>query len=52
VTGVQTCALPICQGLPTNRFLDGLLDEMVVFNDVLTPDDIAKIRAETYGKTH
>ena len=38
------------QGLPANRFLDGLLDEMVVFNDVLAPDDIALIRAENYGK--
>jgi uncharacterized membrane protein len=40
------------QGLPANRFLDGLLDEMAVFNDALAPDDIAKIRAATYGKTH
>jgi hypothetical protein len=38
------------QGLPANRYLDGLLDEMVVFNDALTPDNIAKIRAGTYGK--
>ena len=38
------------QGLPANRYLDGLLDEMVVFNDVLAPDDIALIRAENYGK--
>jgi hypothetical protein len=29
---------------------DGLLDEIAVFNDVLTPAEIAKIRAETYGK--
>lgn len=27
------------QDLEANRFLDGLLDEMVVFNDVLTPDE-------------
>ncbi len=39
------------QGLPENRFFDGLLDEMVVFNDVLTPDEIGKIRAGTYGKS-
>ncbi len=38
------------QGLPANRYLDGLLDEMVVFNDALTPDDIGKIRAGTYGR--
>jgi large repetitive protein len=29
---------------------DVLLDEMVVFNRVLTPAEIAKIRQETYGK--
>ncbi len=39
------------QGLPENRFMDGLVDEMAVFNDVLTPDDIAKIRGGIYGKT-
>jgi hypothetical protein len=38
------------EGLPANRFLDGQLDEMAVFNDALTPDNIAKIRAGTYGK--
>jgi hypothetical protein len=38
------------QSLADHRFFDGLLDEMVVFNDVLTPTDIAKIRAGTYGK--
>ena len=38
------------QDLEANRFLDGLLDEMVVFNDVLTPDEMAKIRAANYGK--
>ena len=37
------------QGLLANRYLDGLLDEMAVFNDVLAPDDIAKVRAGTYG---
>jgi hypothetical protein len=31
--------------------LPGLLDEVVVFNDVLTADDIAKIHAGTYGKS-
>jgi len=30
---------------------NGLMDEVVVFNDVLTPDDITKIRAGTYGKS-
>ena len=40
------------QDLEANRFLDGLLDEMVVFNDVLTPDEMAKIRAATFGGTH
>jgi hypothetical protein len=28
----------------------GLMDEVVVFNDVLTPQEIAKVRAGTYGK--
>ncbi|MEN6427183.1 MAG: pre-peptidase C-terminal domain-containing protein [Phycisphaerales bacterium] len=32
------------------RYFDGLLDEMVVFKDVLTEAEIAKIRAGTYGK--
>ena len=32
------------------RCFDGLLDEMVVFNDILTEPEIAKIRAGTYGK--
>jgi hypothetical protein len=31
--------------------MDGLMDELAVFNDVLTPDEIAKIRAGTYGKS-
>ncbi len=39
------------QGLVPNRYFDGLLDEMAVFNDVLAPDDIAKIRGGIYGKT-
>ncbi len=38
------------QGTPDNRYLDGRLDEMAVFNDVLTVADIAKIRAGTYGR--
>lgn len=32
--------------------LAGLLDEVVVFNDVLSTQDIAKIRAGNYGRTH
>ena len=36
--------------LPLEHLFDGLLDEMVVFNDILTVDEIAKIRAATYGK--
>jgi len=32
------------------HYFDGLLDEMVVFNDVLTEPEIAQIRAGTYGK--
>jgi hypothetical protein len=51
VTDADIC-LGARQDLEANRFLDGLLDEMVVFNDVLTSDDIAKIRAATFGKTH
>ncbi len=33
-----------------NYNLDGLLDEFVVFNDILTPAEIDKIRQGTYGK--
>ncbi len=29
---------------------NGLMDEVVIFNDVLTTTEIAKIRAGTYGK--
>jgi hypothetical protein len=29
--------------------LDGLMDEVVVFKDILTPSEIAQIRAGTYG---
>jgi hypothetical protein len=36
--------------LSANRYFDGLLDEMVVFNDILTTAEIAQIRAGTYGK--
>lgn len=32
-----------------SSFLDGLLDELVIFNDVLTSDEIDEIRAGTYG---
>jgi len=39
------------QGLPATRFFDGLLDEMVIFKDVLTPDEMAQIRTGTYGKS-
>ena len=49
VTDADIC-LGARQDLEANRFLDGLLDEMVVFNDVLTTDDIAKIRAATFGR--
>jgi uncharacterized membrane protein len=31
--------------------MDGLMDEVVVFNDILAPSDIAKIRAGTYTKS-
>ncbi len=34
----------------SRHFFDGLLDEMVVFNDILTTAEIAEIRAGTYGK--
>jgi len=30
--------------------LPGLLDEVVVFNDVLTTQEMDKVRAGTYGK--
>ena len=36
--------------LSLNRGTNGLMDEFVVFNDVLTPLEIAKIRAGTYGR--
>jgi hypothetical protein len=29
--------------------LDGLMDEVVVFNDILTSAEVAKVRAQTYG---
>jgi hypothetical protein len=31
--------------------LDGLMDEVVVFNDLLTAEEIAKIRTGTYGQS-
>jgi len=31
-------------------FADGLFDEVAVFNDILTPDEIDQIREGTYGK--
>jgi len=30
--------------------MDGLIDEMVVFNDILTVAEMDKIRQATYGK--
>jgi len=33
-----------------NYLLDGLVDELVVFNDILTPQEIDQIRQGTYGK--
>jgi hypothetical protein len=33
------------------KSLPGVLDEVVVFKDILTPTDLANIRAGTYGKS-
>jgi len=38
------------QHSPAYQTLNGLLDEMVVFNDVLTPQESDKIRLGTFGK--
>jgi RHS repeat-associated protein len=32
-------------------YFDGLIDEVVVFNDVLTPEEIAQIRQGTFGRS-
>lgn len=49
VTDADVCVGARSDAL-SRRSLDGQLDEMVVFNDILTEAEIAKIRAGTYGK--
>jgi hypothetical protein len=55
ITNVVLTNAAVCVGAredltAAKRYFDGLLDEMAVFNDVLTSAEIAKIRSETYGK--
>ena len=51
---ISITATDVCLGtradLPETHKFDGLLDEMVVFNDLLTDAEIAKIREGTFGK--
>jgi len=39
----------LSNGVPVAAYHDGFLDEIVIFNDVLTEDEIDSIRAGTYG---
>jgi len=36
-------------GVPTSQYFDGIIDEMVVFSDELTSDEIDAIRSGMYG---
>jgi hypothetical protein len=56
LTGNTTNNINIEDGIVTvgkysngSYYLDGLIDEMVIFNDILSSDEIDQIRAGTYG---